>query len=240
MGPEPAAEVVPADSAAPAPEPPPKELPRRVDLVYKAFLGTHGFLIGEAVYRFEHEANEYWISTVGEAKGIAALFVRGQGKAESHGYITSSGLQPLEFSFERGSKDRRETATFDWEAGIVRLFEEKTAALELPTVDPLTLKWQADFTPPVDETQVVNVATTRRVGRYTLTRDGEEKVPWGEGTIDTERWRRVSDDGNTEALFWLAPTLRYIPVKIRVHATNRGTLEALLDSIRVDEPVAQQ
>jgi hypothetical protein len=29
-------------------------------------------------------------------------------------------------------------------------------------------------------------------------------------------------------------------VKMRIVATNRGTLEALLDSIRIDGPVAQQ
>src|SRR5215470_11609049 len=46
MGPEPAAEAVPAAPAAgaPLPELPKKTLPRRVDLVYKAFLGTHGFM----------------------------------------------------------------------------------------------------------------------------------------------------------------------------------------------------
>jgi hypothetical protein len=52
---------------------PAKTLPRRVDLVYKAFLGTEGFLIGEAVYRFEHTGQEYHIMTIGEAKGLAAI-----------------------------------------------------------------------------------------------------------------------------------------------------------------------
>ena len=78
-----------------SPTTPPKTLPRRVDLVYKAFLGTQGFLIGEAVYRFEHAGNEYQITTIGEAKGLAALFVRGQGKLESRGLITADGLAAL-------------------------------------------------------------------------------------------------------------------------------------------------
>jgi acetolactate synthase-1/2/3 large subunit len=37
---------------------------------------------------------------------------------------------------------------------------------------------------------------------------------------------------------WLAPTLRHIPVKMRVSNTDRGTIEVLLDSIRVDETAA--
>ena len=239
-GPEPSTEIVAAESAAAAPAIPPKTLPRRVDLVYKAFLGTHGFLIGEAVYRFEHAANEYRITTVGEAKGLAALFIRGQGKVESRGLITATGLQPHELTVERGSKERRETAVFDWEIGILTLHDQKAEVLDLPTYDPLSLMWQAYFTPPVDDTQTLSVATTRRIGRYTLTREGEEKIAWTQGEIATERWHRRSEDGKTDAYFWLAPSLRYVPVKMRVTATNRGTIEALLDSIRVDETTESQ
>ena len=238
-GPERPAEVVAPEAPPPTIEPP-KTLPPRIDLVYKAFLGTQGFMIGEATYRFEHAANEYRIATVGEAKGLAALFLRGQGKVESHGTITAAGLQPQEFSVERGSRERRETALFDWEIGIVTLHEDKTAALELPTFDPLALMWQAYFSPPADPVQTINVATTRRVGRYTITREAEEMIPWGDGEIATERWHRQSEDGKTDGWVWLAPTLHYVPVKMRVTNTNRGTLEALLDSIRVDEQLAQQ
>ena len=39
---------------------------------------------------------------------------------------------------------------------------------------------------------------------------------------------------------WLAPSLNYIPIKMRVSNTDRGSIEALLGSIRVDEKVAQQ
>ena len=162
---------------------------RRVDLVYKAFLGTHGLLIGEAVYRFEHDGHEYRIITVGEAKGLAAIFVRGQGKLESRGLITATGLQPSSSRRARQQRTARDRV-FDWETGMVTLYEQKTEALELSTYDPLTLMWQAYFTPPVDDVQDITVATTRRVGRYTLTREADETIPWSQGEIATERWRR--------------------------------------------------
>jgi hypothetical protein len=244
MGPEPATEVV-AEASVP-PEHPPKTLPRRVDLVYKAFLGTQGFLVGEAVYRFEHAGGEYHIVTIGEAKGLAALFLRGQGRLESRGLISSTGLRPYEFAVvvERGSRERRERAVFDWEAGVVTLSDDRTEPIEPSTFDPMSLMWQAYFTPPVDDVQEITVATTRRVGRHTLTRDGDETIAWGQGDIVTERWRRMSEDGNTETTAWLAPSLRYVPVKMRVVTNYKSllgaTLEARLDSIRVDEPLAQQ
>jgi hypothetical protein len=245
MGPEPAAEAVPAVPAeavgeAPPAETPKKTLPPRIDLVYKAFLGTHGFMIGEATYRFEHAANEYRIVTIGEAKGIAALFIRGQGKVESRGIITAEGLQPQEFSIERGSKERRETAVFDWEAGVLTLHDKRAEPLDLPTFDPLALMWQAYFSPPVDDTQTVSVATTRKIGRYSITREAVELIKWPQGEVETERWHRRSEDGKTDGYVWIAPSLRYIPVKMRITATHRGTLEALLDSIRVDETTPEQ
>ena len=80
------------------------------------------------------------------------------------------------------------------------LHDQKTEALELPTFDPLTLMWQAYFAPPVDDAQDVSIATTRRVGRYTLTREGEETIAWAQGEIETERWHRRSEDGKTRRL----------------------------------------
>jgi hypothetical protein len=215
-------------------------LPPRVDLVYKAFFGTRGFVIGEATYRFEHADNQYHIVTIGEAQGLAALLLRGQGKLESRGTITASGLQPLEFNVERGSRDRRETALFDWESGMVTLHEQKPEALDLPTYDPLTLMWQFYFSPPTEGRFGFAVATTRRVVRYQFSREGNERIAWAQGEVDTERWHRRSEDGQTEAFVWLAPSLNDIPVKMRVSNTGRGTVEALLDSIRVDQKVAQQ
>ncbi len=248
----PAQEAAAAESATPAPAPENatatagadvtpgavtsgKTLPPRVDLAYKVFYGTQGFLIGEAVYRFEHAGNRYRIATVGEARGLAALVLRGQGKIESRGLITGEGLQPLIFRVERGGPDRVETAIFDWEAGMLTMRNNETAPLDLPTFDPLALMWQYYFTPPTENAVSFTVATPRRLYRYTMTRDGEEEVPWQQGSIDTERWHRRSEDGKTDAYVWLAPKLRHLPVKMRVSNTARGTIEMLLASIRVDE-----
>ena len=113
-----------------------------------SYYGTRGFLIGDAVYRFEHADNQYQIATVGKARGLAALVLRGQGKVQSRGLITAAGIAAAEFDVERGGPDRRESALFDWESGIVTMHDNKTAALDLPTFDPMTIMWQFYFTPP--------------------------------------------------------------------------------------------
>jgi hypothetical protein len=226
------AEVVPGAAATG------KTLPPRVDLAYKVFWGTRGFFIGDAIYRFEHKDHRYRIATVGEARGLASLVLRGHGKLESRGLITEEGLHPQILRIERGGPDRVETAVFDWDSGIVTMKDNKTAALDLPTFDPLSLMWQYYFTPPTSDQVTVTVATPRRLVRYTITREATETIEWPNGPIVTERWHRRSEDGKTDAYIWLAPSLRHIPVKIRVSNTERGTLEVMLDAIRVDEDPA--
>jgi hypothetical protein len=230
-----AAEAPLAEAADVPPAAPPsgKALPPRVDLAYKIYLGHHDFLIGDATYRFEHSGSRYRIYTVGRAKGLAALLVRGEGRLESRGIITDEGLQPVEFTFERSDTGKHEAARFDWEAGIVTLAGDKSAPIDTPMFDALSLMWQYYFTPPDARRVAFSLATTRRVTRYTVTHEGDEALRWGEGTIATERWHRVSDDGNGDSYVWLAPSLRYLPVKMRL-ANKRGTVDILLDAIRVD------
>jgi hypothetical protein len=227
-----AEETAPAQPTAPPPSI--RTLPARVELAYRVYYGL-GLYIGDASYRFEHANGRYRIVTVGEARGLAALVLRGQGKVEVRGLITPAGLQPFELAVERGSRDRREQATFDWESGIATLHDDKTAALELPSYDPLSLMWQFYFSPPTADRQAFHVVTTRRVMKLEGNREGTDTVSWPYGEVQAERWHRTSEDGKTESVVWLAPSLRYLPIKMRVTNTLRGTIEVVLAAIRVDD-----
>ena len=218
----------------PADANPPVVLPPRLDLDYKVYFGSQGFMIGHATYRFEHDGDRYRISTVVEPSGLAGLFVHGKGLVESRGMITPQGLKPYEFVIERGSADKREEAYFDWDAGNVLLKGGDLEPLEPPAFDPLTIMWQPYFSPPSREDQTFTLATTRRVARYTLSLQGEETIVWRNREIPTQRWHELSEDGKGEGWFWLAPSMHYIPLKMRVARTARGTLEAVLDVIRTD------
>ena len=109
----------PPDVAEPVDSPPPAPSCRqgaaaRVDLAYKVFLGTQGFLIGDATYRFEHAGNRYRIYTVGKARGLAALLIRGAGQARKPRAHHAAGLQPLRILVRArrhaiGARSRRST-----------------------------------------------------------------------------------------------------------------------------------
>ena len=223
-------------AASPSATPP---LPPRIELVYRGFLGTQGFFIGDAVYRLEHEGDRYTITTVAQARGLAALFLRGEGRLLSTGTITASGLQPDMYTAERTSDGRHEAAMFDWAIGKVFLNDNKSAPLVPPTFDPLVVLWQFYFAPPGEEETEFNVATTRRVYHAHFRRVGVETVALPFAQVDTEVWERDGGEGNITARVWLAPSLHHVMVKVRL-SNGRITGEALLDSIRVDETVAQR
>jgi hypothetical protein len=238
--PSPVTEASPviADAAPPTPAVAPT-LPPRIELVYRGFLGTQGFFIGDVVYRLEHTDSQYTITTVAQARGLAALFLRGEGRLSSTGTITREGLQPSLYTAERTSDGRHEVATFDWETGVVLLNDHKTAALEVPTLDPLAALWQFYFAPPEQDETQFNVATTRRVYHSRFRKVGVESVQLGFGEVETQVWERTGGDGNLTARVWLAPSLHHVMVKMRL-SNGRITGEALLDSIRVDDTVAQR
>jgi hypothetical protein len=240
LAPESPTPPAPVEETPPvATTPAPPELPPRIELVYRGFLGTQGFFIGDAAYRLEHAGSRYSITTVAQARGLAALFLRGEGHLSSVGTITRTGLQPDQYSAERTSDGRHEVATFDWESGVVLLNDNKTAGLAVPTFDPLAVLWQFYFMPPDEDQTEFNVATTRRVYHSRFRRVGTETLALPFREVETEVWERDGGDGNLTARVWLAPSLHHVMVKMRL-SNGRITGEALLDSIRVDETVAQQ
>ena len=132
------------------------------------FLGTQGFLIGDATYRFEHDGDRYRISTVGQARGLAALLVRGTrqgGKPRPHHRPTACARTNSRSS--AAAPDRREVAFFDWDAGKVVLHDGETAPLEAPTFDPLTILWQPYFSPPDTGDQTFSARDDAQASRAT-------------------------------------------------------------------------
>jgi hypothetical protein len=85
---------------------------------------------------------------LGQAKGLARLFVTGEFTGVSRGAITPNGLQPSEYVEERGRPDRRESATLDWEAGVIHLRDDKIVPIEPPVYDRLSVIMQFYYRPP--------------------------------------------------------------------------------------------
>jgi hypothetical protein len=193
-------------------------------------------MLGQSTFRFSHDADQYTIETLGEARGIVALVYPGQFKLVSRGSITSDGLQPSEFIVERGSPDQREITRFDWPARMLTIKDQPPLALVPPTYDLLSFILQFYLQPPKDRIVRFHVASTRKLYEYVFDRVADEVIETPLGAIQTQHWKRRVAEGDIEAELWLAPDFYYIPVKIRLASAARGSAEQVLQSILADPP----
>jgi hypothetical protein len=202
------------------------------------FIGEQNFMAGTGGFRLRHDGNRYEISVLGQPKGLARLFLAGEFTGVSRGAITPSGLQPSEYVEERGRPDRRESATLDWEAGVIHLKDDKIVPIEPPVYDRLSVIMQFYYRPPEANELSMRVTGTRNVDTYTFKRGAEEKLELAFGNVDAHLWRANFEDGNPRIEIWMSPEYNYLPLRVRIHArkANGGRFATLtIDEIRVED-----
>lgn len=227
------------DEPAPVPAPPSLRVPKRIDLTGTLFVGEQNFMVGTGGFRLRHDGNRYEISVLGEPKGLARLFISGEFTGVSRGAITPNGLQPSEYVEERGRPERRESATLDWEAGVIHLKDDKIVPIEPPVYDRLSVIMQFYYRPPETNELSVRVTGTRYVDTYTFRRDeAAETLELAFGNIEAHLWRANFEDGNPRIEIWMSPEYHYLPLRVRIHArkANGGRFATLtIDEIRVED-----
>jgi len=187
-------------------------------MVGTLYLGEQNFMVGTGGFSLRHDGNRYEISVLGRAKGLAKLLFSGEWNGISRGAITPDGLQPSEYTEERGSADKRETATLDWEAGVIHLRDNRIVAIEPPAYDRLSVIMQFYYRPPTADEIAVRVVGTRYVDTYTFRRLYEEPIESALGTISAQLWRVDYEDGNPRILLWMSPEYHYLPLRLRIYS----------------------
>jgi len=234
----PPAQIAEALSKPDAASPPALRVPKRIDLVGTLFVGETNFMVGTGGFRLRHDGNRYEISVLGKAKGLARLILGGEFTGVSRGAITPGGLQPSEYTEERGRSDKRESALLDWEAGVIRLRDDKVLPIEPPLFDRLSVIMQFYYRPPEATELSMRVAGTRSVDTYTFKRLAGERLELPFATVDAHLWRANFDTGEPRIDIWMSPDYHYLPLRVRVHARKEfgGRYATLnIEEIRVED-----
>ena len=235
-----AAEPIPEVESAPAePSLPPMRMPKRIDLIGTLFAGEQNFMVGTGGFRLRHDGNRYEISVLGKPQGLARLLFSGEFSGVSRGAITPTGLQPSEYTEDRGRSDKRESATLDWESGVIRLRDDKVVAIEPPVFDRLSVILQFYYRPPEASELSMRVTGTRVVETYIFRRLRNEPIELPSGpTVDAQVWRVSHDNGEPRIDLWMSPEYHYLPLRLRVYSRKEfgGRYATLnIDEIRVED-----
>ncbi len=192
--------------------------PLRVEMTISVEMS--GITVGEGRDSFEHDGDRYRVVSEARTAGLARALKRVDEKRESRGLVTGHGIRPLYFRQERTGK-RPKTATFDWEAGKLKLSEgEESETVDLPefVLDQTSLPYAFVFVePPRKGSFHVHVTDGRRLPEYDIAFVGQERIASPLGELDTLHYRKVlSGDDKRGFEFWLSIAHHHLPVRVRI------------------------
>ena len=208
-------------SAAPA-------LPRRISAAHRPRLprlSRHARIpIGQAVYRLDHSGNDTGSPPLPKRADSRAVLSRArQGHERRHDHADgpaadelqhrahqqrSAGVGDLRLGIRHGAAERRQVRA-------ARAADLRSAGRALAVL-LRAAREDADAVQHRDHAQ--DLSPTRSV------RDGGETVTLPFGDVETQIWRRLNGDGAIEAQVWLAPSLHFVAVKVRL-SNARATVE---------------
>jgi outer membrane biosynthesis protein TonB len=229
--PVPSAPPVAASPSPPVAAPPANiALPARGRVRYAIIRGDAGFVVGQSVHTWSQDGFTYALKSVTETTGLAALFKPARVVQESRGDVSAEGLRPKEFRHERvGAVD---TASFDWEAALVR-YAGREEPLLPGTQDMLSMYYQAVLQAPRSGNLSFVIATGRKVDRYRFDVIGEETVTTGLG--ERRALRLSAKNGSDTIDLWIASDFRGLPIKIRFVDRKGEIFDQLAEEISLGE-----
>jgi hypothetical protein len=194
---------------------------RRARLVYD--LIYEGGQVGTLTHTWATDGHVYRVESVAEGAGLVKLFYGGKFIQRSSGRLGASGLIPSEYTLQRGSAARSESARFDWGAGKLSLaWKNERHVVDLPTgaQDALSIIHQAYFMPPSAPAAPLEVATSRKLAHYIYELVGETLIETPIGILRAVHIRRADDDGMRIDV-WLDLDRSLLPARI-VGQDRRG------------------
>ncbi|MCF8178423.1 MAG: DUF3108 domain-containing protein [Sulfuritalea sp.] len=205
--------------------------PRKGRVRFSLARGADGLVLGQVVYSWEHDGNNYRLQSVTETTGLAALLKPMRVMQVSQGDITAAGLRPREFRHERVKG--LDTASFDWKRGVVS-YEGKQDKIAVGTQDMLSLYCQLVLLGVKRGPLEVPIATGRKLENYRFEIVGKESVTLPDGKRQAVRMKsRSSGDDTIEV--WIVPEQRGLPVKIRFTDRKGEVFDQLAQDIAIQE-----
>jgi hypothetical protein len=213
-----------------APLPPP---PNSVAIDFRIL--RKGGVIGTERQTYESGDGRYKLLSVAQPKGLLALALSDL-TMRSEGRVTDSGLQPLHFVYQYGQNEAKaQTATFDWDAHVVRLesgSRKQEAALSAGAQDLMSFMYQFMYVPPLQEMQIA-IANGKRFKVYDYVFEGEEAIDTPFGKVKCLHIRHDSNDGDEKTELWLAADYHYLPIKITKTEKDGVVLERVATALQM-------
>lgn len=170
--------------------------------------------------RYLADRDVYEFSSSVLAKGLLKLARPKPAVERSHFRVTSTGIEPLEFWYEDGSRSGEDNfhVVFDWERRVATVSSEagrRELALPGPTLDRGSLQVALMRDLAAGGMQpTYRLADEDSVADYEYADTGAATVETGVGPVEARIVTQQRAGSSRATWLWLAPELRFLPVRI--------------------------
>ncbi|MDS4026567.1 MAG: DUF3108 domain-containing protein [Candidatus Contendobacter sp.] len=180
-----------------------------------------GFSIGEAVIALtEPSPGTYQMTSDVRPNGLVALLASGRIHEQVSGEIHHDAIQPHQYErlLDTGKKSNHMQLRFDWSAGQAQArynADQATLPLAPGVVDPLSLQLvvMADLQRGRTPSQY-SLVDRIEIKTYQIRNQGQETLDTPLGKLNTVLVNQYTPGKTRMTTFWVAPDLRYLPVRI--------------------------
>jgi hypothetical protein len=193
---------------------------------------------GISTVRWQFAEDKFEIESISEATGLTSLLIRGTLTETSVGRVTAQGLAPVRYGEKRASRGER-AIHFQRERGVVSFSNHpQEVPLPLGVQDRLALRYQLGLllqaTPSLQQpgsTMEVPVATPSGIEVWKIVVQKHEILHTQAGDFPVlylVRDKRLDRPYDQTLELWIAPSVAWLPVRVRIVDANARTLDAVL------------
>jgi hypothetical protein len=189
----------------------------------------HGMSAGTAKLALRKTDAQHWLYTSEQsARGLFRLYAANTLHQSSEVRIEDGHIVPQHFINEDGTDktDKDSDVRFDWKANRATGTSEGRKVdveLEPGTQDTLSVQIALIQELVAGRTPTKFVLLDRdEVKDYDYTAEGNERVQTALGSHETKIFRSKRADSDRSTLFWCAPDLGWLPVKVERHRTTKN------------------
>lgn len=187
-----------------------------------------GLALGKSERAFRPVGNDQWQFDARTAPtGMAALFFKDVIEEHSLLQLTPDGVRPLDYRFDRagGRREKHYALRYDWSGQALHYnSDELQVPLATGTQDPLSFLIEVMGRLGRGEREFpLSIADRNRVKDYQLRPHGEQhmKTPLGRLRVLHIQAKEIGKE--TYYDLWCAPSLDYLPVRIRQRRSGETT-----------------
>lgn len=199
-------------------------------------LSKAGMTVGETTVSLSKtDNNEYLYTSSSKTTGIAAMFIDDSVVEQSRFTIKNNSLHMLEYNYTHSGKPHKNRKLiFDWKNNIAneQVAEQKwKIKLQPDSMDKHAYRYalMMDISNNKNKIQYT-ITDDDKLATYNFVKQEPVEIHTALGDLNTNRLK-MERDKKTTILFWCAPELGNLPVRVEKNSTKNGKLTLKLISV---------